>query len=62
METTKKTAAPAPVLPGTRPGAELETIRTTGGEYQVDAEINIYELMEQLKAAGVGLVLGRGEG
>ena len=59
METTNKTA---PVLPGTKPGAELETIRTTGGYYQVDAEINIYELMEQLKAAGVGLVLGRGEG
>jgi hypothetical protein len=59
METTQKTA---PVLPGTKPGAELETIRTTGGYYQVDTEINIYELMEQLKAAGVGLVLGREEG
>jgi hypothetical protein len=59
METTQKTA---PVLPGTRPGAELETIRTTGGYYRVDAEISPYELMDLLKAHGVLQVWGREEG
>ena len=59
METTQKTA---PVLPGARPGTTLETIRTTGGYYRVDAEISPYELMDLLKAHGVLQVWGREEG
>lgn len=60
METQKT----APVLPGTKAeaGVQLEMIQTTGGDFRVDAGLNIYQLMAQLQAAGVALVLGREEG
>ena len=50
-------------LRGTDPSKPINAVRTTdGGHRLVNAEINIYELLDQLQAAGVGLVLGREEG
>jgi hypothetical protein len=46
------------ILPGTDQSKPMNAVRTTDRCWLVNAEINIYELMEQLKAAGVGLVLG----
>jgi len=50
------------ILPGTDQSKPMNAVRTTDGYWLVNAEINIYELLDQLQAAGVGLVLGREEG